>query len=61
MINKEEREELNEASMKIMLRQIDAPLVMMLTHVISQDYVLQRNLSSSDNSQAVLSRILSRP
>lgn len=47
---------MNEASMKIMLRQMDAPLVMTLTDVISQDDILQRKLSSSNNSQAVLSR-----
>lgn len=33
-----------------------APLLRMLTDVISQDYILQRNLASSNNSQTVLSR-----
>lgn len=47
---------MNEASMKIVLRQMDAPLLRMLTNVISQGYILQRNLASSNNSQAVLSR-----
>lgn len=47
---------MNEASMKIMLRQMDSPLVMMLTGIISQDDILQRKISSSNNSKAVLSR-----
>lgn len=48
--NEEQRKEANEALMKIMLRQMDAPLVMMLTDVMSQDDILQRKLSSSNNS-----------
>lgn len=35
---------------------MDAPLVMTLTDVISEDNILQRKLFSSNNSQAVLSR-----
>lgn len=34
---------------------MDAPLLRMLTDVISQDDILQRNLASSNYSQAVLS------
>lgn len=57
-INKEQREEVDEASMKIMLSQMDTLLVMSLTDVISQDDILQRMLSSSDNNQTVLSRTI---
>lgn len=35
---------------------MDAPLLRMLTDVIFQDDILQRNLASSNYSQAVLSR-----
>lgn len=54
-VNKEQREEVDEASMKITLSQMDALLVMTLTDVISQDEILQGMLSSSDNNQTVLS------
>lgn len=49
---------MDEVSRKITLNQMDTLLVMTLIDVISQDDVLQRVLSSSDNNQTVLSRTI---
>lgn len=48
----------HQASTKIMLRQMDALLAMVLISVISQDDIFQINLSSRNNSQAVHNRIV---